>query len=232
MSGSPSNTSYYRVALDQTIALIERRAAHFRNQIVTTIGIGAATILGAVIGHSLLALVPICLLIPINGLYFFGDGWLLNKWRKAVLANWMRRELDVFAFRHGMRAVPSLPSDTVESMLATLPRSDSLSAEQALSAVTRQAVAAEFLAFYSARVELTFVRATASLIVAGGICTAIWARSRTPLAGLVLAPVVVLAHRLITRSRDRSVAATLATCRAHPQFSEEDYTRLVAFSLQ
>ena len=122
----------YRAAIDQTTQTIDRRAKPFRNLIVAVTFVGLGSILWAGIAWSWLPLAGIFLLVPFCGLYLFVDGKLLNQWRHELFAHWEKGELDFRALYDAVTAISTLPKNTVESMLETLPSAGDLVTEQSI----------------------------------------------------------------------------------------------------
>jgi hypothetical protein len=90
------------------------------------------------------------LLLPISSVCVL-DSRLLNDWRLQLLEGWARGELDFRSFRAAVEAVPTLPKDTLQSMLATLPSAGSFITEQGISSSTRNAIAAVVTAIHACR---------------------------------------------------------------------------------
>jgi hypothetical protein len=125
-----------------------------------------------------------------------------------------------------VRAVPSFPRATVESMLASLPRAANLGEERSLSGATRNAIAATVLAAHRQRADLLLMRAAGSAVVVG-VLTTIWTRMSLALWMLPSFGLLVAARLTFRRRRTRRHEANLAACRADVQFNETDYRRIV-----
>lgn len=219
--------SAYRNAIDRTTRTIERRARYFRNQVITVVVVGLLSLAWALAGRSLAPLLGIALLLPVCGLFFFADHRVLDAWRAELLDDWVRRDLELAAFRQAIRANPALPKETTEGMLATLPSAEDLITEQGMSTATRRAVTVATIGRYRWRSDAMALKTLAWAIAGGGLVVAI-AKSRweplLTLVSLVLLPVVGIwvRHRRIADSRHQE-----AECRCQPGFSEPDYTRLL-----
>ena len=153
--------SAYRLAIEQTTRAIDERARYYRNLIVVVV----VVILGSMIWTAFLwnwiPLLGFLVLFPICGMYFFLDGRLLQSWRSQLLEPWCQRELDLLAFRPAIEAVPGLPSDSLCSMLATLPFAGDLVGEQRLSSSCREAVAAVIATIHACRSDAMAVKVLA-----------------------------------------------------------------------
>jgi hypothetical protein len=145
-----------------------------------------------------------------------------------MAAIWVSGEVDFAALREALRANPTLPKDTIEAMMLTLPSAGPLTAEQKLLPPTRHALAAANIAVHWERADSLLLKAAASAIVIGILLAAIWTSSWTPLSGLavlVLWPALAAGMRRRRRLRwDLEVDA----CRKEAGFSEADYSRLLA----
>lgn len=155
----------YRAVLDETQSAIGRRAKNFRNQIVAVVLVGVISVLSALLTRSFAPLLGIIAIVPVVGFFFFADARILDGWRSALLASWVEREIDFFAFRNAIRANPALPKGTTEAMLATLPSSGTLIEEQRLSTAARQEMAAQVRTTCRARTNRVALKAAVSAIV-------------------------------------------------------------------
>jgi hypothetical protein len=63
-----------------------------------------------------------------------------NDWRVQLFQSWIKKEIDFSSFCDAVTAIPILPEDTLQGMLATLPVTSGI-LEQAISANTRRAIA-------------------------------------------------------------------------------------------
>ncbi len=223
--------SAYRIAIDRTARVIERRARYFRNQVVTVVLVGAASIAWALAAHSPSGLAGILFLVPVCGLFFFADAKLLNQWRSGLLASWETGDLEIAALRDALRANPSLPKETTEGMLATLPAASDLAAEQRLLTPTRHTIAATSRAVHGARTDRLLLDAVLSGVAAVSLVAALGTSAWTPLLGLAVLvlrlPLGAWTQRRRLDARDAEVEA----CRRQPGFSEE-WTSLPAADTQ
>ena len=81
------------------------------------------------------------LLLPMCGVYFFLDSEVLNEWRAKLFEGWIKGEIDFEVLRQTVAGLTTLPKDTLQSMLATLPSVGDILKEQAISSSTREAIA-------------------------------------------------------------------------------------------
>jgi hypothetical protein len=229
-SGQEGNVSQYRTALEDAERSIQRRAAWYRNQVVSVVAVAVAVVVSALAARSPLVLGGFLLLIPLSGAFLVADVRLFTRWRSRFLDDWSAKKTDIVAFAAAIRAHPKLPPNTVEGMLATLPSTGDLVAEQAIEAPTRRAIAASAAARQQDRADALLFKVVASGIVVPLALASVWARSWVPLTGLaaLLALPIV---RVWRASRRRAVCeATVRACREQPGFDEVAYTRVRAAS--
>jgi hypothetical protein len=225
---STISTSVYREALDATLAVLERRARNLRNLVVLVSVIGVASFVGALVTRPAAGLAGLLVLVPACGFFFFADATLLSGWRSALIASWVKREVDFAAFRDALRATPSLPTETSESMLATLPSAGDLVAEQRLSAPTRQGVAAASRMVHATRTDALLLNVAAAALGTTAVVAAIWTGTWKPLAGLMTLLLCPLVAAVWRRQRLAAREAEVAACRAQSDFQEPEYARIVA----
>jgi hypothetical protein len=220
----------YRAAIDRTAEIVAHRARNHRNQVAAVVVVGLAAVTSAAVARSPGRLALLLFLVPLCGAFLLVDARLLNEWRSALLARWADRELDLAAFRDAMRAHPTLPTGTLEAMLATLPAVGDLVAEQQVAEPNRRAIATVTRARQRQQVDALALRTAASAIVAVVAIEALWNGGWTAFRGLgTLGPLPVLAAALRWRRRVAHDEA-LGACRKDPAFSESDHARLLAGS--
>jgi hypothetical protein len=217
----------YRDEIDRTTRTIERRARHFRNQVITVAFVCLLSIGWALLAWSPAPLSGIVLLVPVCGAFFVADSRLLDTWRADLLARWVARDLDMAAFRKAIRANPALPKETTEGMLATLPSVGDLAVEHRLASPTRRGIAAAALATHRTHTDAIALKTVAAAIAGGALIVAAGGRRWQPLVllvGLVVVPGVGawLERRRLVES-EREVSA----CRGQAGFSEHDYARVI-----
>jgi uncharacterized membrane protein len=193
---------------------------------VAVVLIAALSLGGAAVTHSWAALLGLSFLIPTCGLYLFADGRLLQEWRGGLLARWVDKEIDFAALRGAVRAVPALPAEVLNGILATLPTPGELAEEQRVVTPTRRAVAAAYQLTYRRRQEALLLKTGASLVTVGSIAAAVWLRSWGPLTGLVSLCAVPAAAALIRRRNAVKASRAVHDVGSSHEFSEHDYARL------
>ena len=219
--------SPYRVAINRTTDTIDRRARYFRNLVVAVVAVSLGSLACAALIRRPAALAGLLLLLPLCGLFFFLDAKILDAWRSPILHAWVKKEIDFYAFRDAINAVPKLPKETLGGMLATLPSPPDLAAEQRVSSSTRQGVAAVVTSVQSLQSDAVAWKTAAAAMWSGAVILALATGRWEPLLGL-LAPISlpVLAKPLKVRRMKALKAGTLAA-RAQPDFSYDDYRELV-----
>src|SRR5262245_22497056 len=134
--------SAYRLAIVQTITTIDTRARYFRDFVVADLVLTFGSLGWAAVTWTFSPLAWLLLLFPAWGLFFLLDAKLVNDWRSRLLDAWVKKDVELRAFSDAVNAIPTLPKDTLHSMLATLPTEAELVAEQRISSSTRDATAA------------------------------------------------------------------------------------------
>jgi hypothetical protein len=223
--------SAYRFAMDQTTQVIITRARYFRNLIVSVVALALALIGWAAVTRTFRPLAALFLLPPACGLFFLLDGKLLHNWRSHLLDPWIRREIDFQAFYKAITAVPNLPKDTLQSMLATLPHAPDLIAEHGIPPSTREAVAAAVEDIYACQSDVLALKAAASAIVAvsGGIAVA--CRTWSALFGILAFILLPLLRMEQKRRRLQILKERTAAAWQKSDFRASKYLELVG-SLQ
>ena len=113
--------SAYRLAIVQTITTIDSRARYFRNLVVAVVVLTLASIGGAAVTWTFSPLTGLLLIFPAYGVFFFLDAKLVNDWRSQLFDACLRKDIEFRDFCDAVSAIPTLPKDTLHSMLATLP---------------------------------------------------------------------------------------------------------------
>lgn len=222
------SASTYRAAIRRTAETLEDRARTFRNQIVLVVAVVGVSILSAAIVRAAWPLAGVLLLFPLSGWYAFVDGILLARWRGALYSWWTSRELELAAFRGAIEAIPTLPAETLQSMLATLPPCGTLPEEQRLSSATRRAITNASEEFYRASTDLILLRTAVSAVVVVSIVAATGRHDWRLFLGVAALGPMLLARSLIRRMRAGQRVRRLEVTRASPEFDEEDYTRVMS----
>ena len=220
--------SSYRVAIDNTTQTIDRRAKHYRNLIIAVSFVSLGSILLAGIAWSWLPLAGIFLLIPICGLYLFFDGKLLNQWRHELFVAWVKGEIDFRAFYEAVIPISTLPKDTVQSMLETLPFAGDLVTEQSISSSTRKAIAAVVTTIHACRSDHIAFKAAGYTITGGVliIAAALWMWQ--PLLGVFTVSLVLSLRKWLKTRRIKGARERIITAQQEPDFDSERFLNIIS----
>src|SRR5215471_15321706 len=161
--------SAYKVAIDQTTRAIDRRATCYRNLIVAVVLISLVSLDWAVFTWTISPLAGFFLLIPTCGGSFWFDARLVNAWRSHLFAQWVQKNIDFCAFCHAVGAIPTLPQNTLQSMLATLPSPEDIALEQRLSPSTRHAIATVVTVIHACHSDALALKVAGYAIVGGSL---------------------------------------------------------------
>src|SRR5215470_11285497 len=134
--------SAYRLAIVQTITTIDTRARYFRDFVVADLVLTFGSMGWAAVTWTFSPLACLLLLFPAWGLFFLLDAKLVNDWRSRLLDAWVKKEIELRGFCDAVSAIPTLPKETLQSMLATLPSVGDLPTEQQTPSSIREATAA------------------------------------------------------------------------------------------
>src|ERR1700735_2793584 len=219
--------SAYRAAIDQTARIIDTRAKYFRNLIVAVVALALGSIGCAAVTRTVPPLAAILLVVPACGFFFFLDGRLLDNWRSRLIDAWIKKDIDFAVFHKAVNVVPTLPKDTLRSMLVTLPRSRDLIAEQGISSATRQGVAAAIEGIYACQSDALAVKVATSAILAVSVGIAIACRRREALLGILTLVLLPPLKVRLKRRRIEVLKQRTAAARARPDFSDDKYRELV-----
>ena len=219
--------SAYRTAIDLTISAVTERARNFRNQVVAVVVAGTLSLVGAVALRMFWPLTGLVTLVPVCGLFLWLDTARVAKWRWAILAMWLQRDIELLAFGHAIRAVPNLPEPTLNSMLSLLGTAQPGTAEVQASSQTRQAVAAVvgFTDALGLRQLAASVCATAILSIS--VCWAAVAHTWSPLALTATILLLPLIQRWLQASLQRQSRAAVLAARQHPDFHADTFRLLI-----
>jgi hypothetical protein len=218
--------SEYRLAIDLSIIVLTKRAKTFRNQIVAVVMFTLIVITASIAFYSPKQLVALLTLAPLCGFFLFLDAKLLADWRAAVLAVWARRDIDLLAFSHAIRAVPHLPEATLTSMLSLLGTAQVGKAEAQASAQTRQAVVA--VVRFAGTLELCRLAAKvcATGIVTVSICWAAVGQAWQPLGLLGATLLLPLILQWLQTSLQLQPRAAVMAAKQHPDFDIDIFRSL------
>jgi hypothetical protein len=220
--------SSYRIAIDHTTQTIDRRAKHYRNLIVVVTFVSLGSILWAGIVRSWSPLAGIFLLVPLCGLYFFFDEKLLNQWRHELFAQWEKGKLDFRALYDAVTSISTLPKNSVESMLETLPSVGDLVTEQSISSSTRHAIAAVVTAIHACRSDHVAFKAAGYSIAGGVLIAAVVFWMWQPILGLFALSLVLLLRRWVKIQRLKGAKEKIIKAQQEPEFNLEKFLEIVS----
>jgi hypothetical protein len=219
--------SAYRLAIDQTTGAIDRRAKYFRNLIAVVALVSLGSVFWAVGTGTFSPLVALLLLLPACTLFFFFDAILLNDWRSKLFESWTKRQLDFQAFRQAVGAIPTLPKNTLDGMLATLPTVSHIVAEQAISSGTRGAIAIAVTTIHGSAADAVAARAVGYAIASCSLIAAMILQRSQPLFGIVAIVSMPLAVHFLRRLRLRSAVKKTLVAQRQSDFDVEKYLTVV-----
>jgi hypothetical protein len=222
------NVSAYRLAIVQTITTIDTRTRLFRDFVVADVVLTFGALGWAAVIWTLLPLACLLLLFPAWGLFFLLDAKLVNEWRSRLLNAWIKKEIELTGFCEAVSAIPTLPKETLQSMLATLPSLRDLPTEQQISSSTREATAAGAASIYACQSDAIALNATAFAIAIGSLITAAILWMWQPILGIAVLALLPMLRKWLRRKRLRAFRERTAAARARPDFSNLKYGELVA----
>lgn len=220
--------SAYRVAIDLTTRTIDSRAKYFRNLIVAVVLVSLGSIGWAMFAWVISPLSGVFLLFSVCGLYFFIDGKLLNDWRSKLLEGWVRGELDFRAFRQAVDAIPTLPKNTLQGMIETLPPAGDLLIEQGISPSTREAIAAVVTTIHACRSDAVAFKAAAFAIVGVSAILAATLKMWQPFFAIAVLTAMPLLRKWARLWRLRHSRERMLAVQQQIDFNAEKYVELVA----
>ena len=219
--------SAYRVAIDQTTGAIDRRAQYFRNLIAAVALVSLSSVFWAVGTGTFSPLVALLLLFPACTLFFLFDAILMNDWRSKLVESWTKKQLDFEGLRLAVAAIPSLPKNTLQGMLATLPGADDLVAEQAISRSTRGALAVAIGALNACAVDAIAFKAVGHAIASCSLVAAAVVQTWEPLLGIIAIGLLPLAGDVLQRLRLRIATSKTIAAQGQSDFDVEHYLRVL-----
>jgi hypothetical protein len=220
--------SAYRLAVLHTITTIDTRARYFRNLVVAIVMLTLGSMGWAVVTWTFSPLAGVLLLLPAGGLFFFLDAKLLNDWRSRLLDTWVKKEMELRVFCDAVSAIPTLPKETLQSMLATLPSAGDLSTEKRISSGTREVTAARAAAIYVCQSDAMALQATGFAITTGSLLIAVILWMWQPILGITGLALFPFMRKWLRRRRLRTLGERTAALQAKPDFSKGTYRELVA----
>jgi hypothetical protein len=181
----------------------------------------------ALVTWTLSPLAGFFLLLPICGLFFFLDYRLLNDWQLQLFEGWTRGELDFRSFRAAIEAVPTLPKDTLQSMLATLPTASDLITEQGISSSTRTAIAAVAMSIQRCHSDAVALKVVCYAIVGGSLIVAVAFWIWQPLLGIAGITSFPLLRQWVRRWRLRLLRGRTLATQHQPDFDYKKFAEMV-----
>lgn len=213
----------YKVAIDQTMRTIDRRAKYYRNLIVAVVLISLISVSLTMCVWALLPLAGFFFLLPVCGLYFVLDSRFLNHWRSQLLKSWAKREIDFRAFSDAVSAIPKLPKGTVQGMLATLPSLGDLITEQGISPSTREAITALLTTIYTCRSDAIMFKAAIYTILGGSLTASIALWMWKPLLGILILILILFLQKWVKTCRLKDMREKTISAQKLPDFNLEKY---------
>ena len=174
--------SWYRTAIDQTIAVVNQRSRNFRNQVLAVVALAVTSVAAALALRGLWPLTGLVAIVPLSGLFLWLDTKKVGDWRSSILQMWARRDIELVAFEQAVRADPGLPEMTLDGMLNLLGTSQSGTVDLSPSVQTRGAVAAVVGFADVLNLRQFAVKVCATAIVSICIGWAAFAHAWSPLA--------------------------------------------------
>lgn len=203
----------YRIAIEYTTQVIEKRARYFRNLVVLVTGISLGSMLWAAITWRWFPFIGMLLLPPVCILYLYLDARLLDRWRHDCFVKWIQTEIDFRALHTVLSAISALPRGTVQSMLETLPMEDDLERERSITSGTREAMAAILTAIYTCRSDMQALKAAGFTLTGYALLLAVAFRMWPPLLGLSAACLAIVLQKRIKTRRVNWAGTRIATVR-------------------
>lgn len=221
--------SAYSVAFDLTVQTIERRARFYRNLIAVIIAVSLCSAGGALAAWTPEAMTGLLLIYPVCCFYFFLDERLLNDWRSQLCANWAKKELDFWAFRDAMLAMPNFPKATLQSMVETLPASPDWSMERAASERTRKVLTLVVTAIHDSRANTALIKAAAAAMVAVSIIFTMVLGVWYPILFIAAIALLPLFGIGMKGRRLRKLRTSIIAARQDAEFNGELFTGLINY---
>lgn len=220
--------SAYRLAIVQTITTIDTRARYFRDFVVADVALTFGSMGWAAVTWTLSPLACLLLLFPAWGLFFLLDAKLVNDWRSRLLDAWVKKEIELGGFCDAVSAIPTLPKETLQSMLATLPSVGDLPTEQQTSSSIREATAALTTTMHACESDVMVLKSTALAIATGSLITAGILWRWQPISGMTVLALFPLLRKWLKRRRLRAFGQKTAAAQAKPDFNNVKYSEFVA----
>src|SRR5262249_39633598 len=154
--------------------------------VVVVVAMSLGLLAWGLVTWSLSPLVGLLLLVPACGLFFFFDAKLLESWRTKMLTAWVKKEIEVRGFCDAISAITTLPKDTLQGMLATLPSAGDLVAEQRISSSTPEAAAALTTTIHACESDAMALKAIGFAIAVGSLIIAVILWMWQPILGITV----------------------------------------------
>jgi hypothetical protein len=224
---SDCGKSQYASAIDRTSRTVETRSRRFRNLVVVYVVVTVSALASAAVWWSFAPFAGLIMLVPACGFFALQDRKLLDDWRSNLLAKWAMRDLDFQALRDAVVAIPTLPKETLNGMLATLPCAADIRRERGISSSTRQVAATAVRASDACSADSLAFKWLGCTIIAIACLVTIISDTWQPLLGSLV--VLVLPPLLATRRQARIAVARkkLQTLRQRGDFDPEACSKLL-----
>lgn len=214
------------MAIDLTTQTIDKRARYYRHLVVAVVTVGFISIGLALVIGAFLPLLGLLLLFPMCALYFIMDANVLNQWRARLFEQWIQKEIAFSGFLVALKAIPYLPKETLDVMLTSLPFFSNMSAEQAISSTTREAVAANIQLNHVMQVDamvfkLLYFSLVITLIISAAVLS-LW----QPLLGIIIMLTFPTLQGLIKRRRMNALVGNAINFQQKPDFDLETYQQI------
>lgn len=215
--------SAYSVHIALTIDVINARARSFRNQVVCAVIATLSIIVAAIALRSLWPLTGLFALVPACGAFLWLDAARVAEWRSTIVGAWERREINLLAFSHAMRANTTLPQATLNSMLYFLQDSGAGAAGDRASISTRRTAAT--VTRFSDKLDSRrlAVKIGAAVVVAASVLCSAGARTWTPLAWVPTILLLPMLLRWLESWNARQSSAALSNALQCPDFDAESF---------
>jgi hypothetical protein len=207
--------------------IITRRTKRFRNLVVVVAVCGLAVIITAAALFSWLPLWGLTMLIPLCAGYLYFDARLVNRWRQQVLAAWAGGRLKVEVFKTTVNSITTLPTQTVQGMLASLPDPPRHGSAASLRPAEKEALARTIATINSCQSDRTLLLTLATLVGLASAALASLIRHWLPLVGLVGVPLLLGVHPLLVEWRLRLLKKYLDPLAQSREFKLDNY-RIIA----
>ncbi len=141
--GNPN--SGIKEALDLTIGTINKRSKSYKNTVILVVVLAFVFAIWTVIKFSWRPLTGYFLIVPLSGFYFYFDTRLVSKWQQRIMELWVWEKIKLDFFFQTLQTMKMLPTNTLQSMLDTLPYTGHTSLSQNASPALKQSLASTLL---------------------------------------------------------------------------------------